>query len=137
MRGAGGARRQRREHGSIKSRAQTDLELPVRGEDVSGSDGQELSFRAERGVCCAREPQRARFLATLGMTSSKRSQIIFVLKLLWFSKLVGTIKRSKLRCLELGPFLIASSLACLLQFPRLRLRMSRSMELCAIPAETD
>jgi hypothetical protein len=62
------------------------------------------------------------------MTSSKRSQIIFVseialvleiafvlalvLGLPWFSTLVGTIKRSKLRCLELGPFLIASSLAC-------------------------
>ena len=39
MRGAGGTRRQRREHGSIKSRARTDLELTVRGEDVSGSDG--------------------------------------------------------------------------------------------------
>jgi len=39
---------------------------------------QELSFRAERGICGARQRQRARFLATLGMTSSKMSQIIFV-----------------------------------------------------------
>ena len=74
-----------------KSRAQTDLELPVRGEEfpavmvlqavlgfVDSVTFQELSFRAERGVCCARERQRARFLATRGMTSSKRSQIIFV-----------------------------------------------------------
>jgi len=29
-------------------------------------------------ICCARQRQRARFLATLGMTSSKMSQIIFV-----------------------------------------------------------
>src|SRR5205807_7139368 len=91
MRGAGGTRRQRREHGSIKSRARTDLELPVRREEfpavmvlqavlgfVDSVTFQELSFRAERGVCCARERQRARFLATRGMTSSKRSQIIFV-----------------------------------------------------------
>ena len=41
-------------------------------------DLQELSFRAERGICCARQRQRARFLATLGMTSSKRSKIILV-----------------------------------------------------------
>jgi hypothetical protein len=37
-----------------------------------------IAFRAKRGICCARQRQRARFLATLGMTSSKRSQIIFV-----------------------------------------------------------
>jgi hypothetical protein len=50
--------------------------------------------------------------------------------LLWFSKLVGSrnwlmleigspIWPSKPPCLELGPFLIASSVACLLPFPRL------------------
>jgi hypothetical protein len=51
-------------------------------------DLQELSFRAERGICCARQRQRARFLVALGMTSSKRlrsfvSEIVLVLEIGW------------------------------------------------------
>jgi len=72
MRGAGGTRRQRREHGNIKSRARTDLDCWFAGkmfpavmvlQAVLGFFDsvifQELSFRAERGICFARQRQRA------------------------------------------------------------------------------